>query len=201
MYTHPNSTRLANPSAPELPSQWRGGGTAPALCGGRGGVHHRPGFQCTGHGGGGHQHGLGDTGLQVRIGEEPLWNVIVMCVFDFQSEDVNVPSNTTLYVIHIYELYFNCVVHLALYLYNCSDVWNEIPIFRFCIKLYCLLAAHRSPGTGLYHNLQKYNLPYPEAIFDIHYFMMDPRPFVSLGKYLFISDIQVEIHVNWIYWT
>ena len=28
----------------------------------------------------------------------------------------------------------------------------------------------RSPGTGLYDNLQKYDLPYPEAIFDIEYF-------------------------------
>lgn len=28
----------------------------------------------------------------------------------------------------------------------------------------------RTPGTGLYDNLQKYNLPYPEAIFDISYF-------------------------------
>lgn len=28
----------------------------------------------------------------------------------------------------------------------------------------------RSPGTGLYANLQKYNLPYPEAIFQIDYF-------------------------------
>ena len=28
----------------------------------------------------------------------------------------------------------------------------------------------RSPQTGLYANLQKYNLPTPEAIFDIKYF-------------------------------
>lgn len=28
----------------------------------------------------------------------------------------------------------------------------------------------RTPGTGLYDNLQKYNLPYPEAIFDINFF-------------------------------
>ncbi|XP_045101258.1 NAD-dependent protein deacetylase sirtuin-3-like [Portunus trituberculatus] len=40
----------------------------------------------------------------------------------------------------------------------------------------------RSPGTGLYDNLQKYDLPYHEAIFDIHYFMMDPRPFFTLGE-------------------
>ncbi|KAK7085059.1 NAD-dependent protein deacetylase sirtuin-3, mitochondrial [Halocaridina rubra] len=43
----------------------------------------------------------------------------------------------------------------------------------------------RSPGTGLYHNLQQYNLPYPEAIFDINYFMMDPRPFYTLARDLY----------------
>ena len=39
---------------------------------------------------------------------------------------------------------------------------------------FCLSAAgipdFRSPGTGLYANLQQYNLPYPEAIFEIGYF-------------------------------
>lgn len=43
----------------------------------------------------------------------------------------------------------------------------------------------RSPGTGLYDNLQKFNLPYPEAIFDIHYFMMDQRPFLTLAQDLY----------------
>ncbi|XP_071548444.1 NAD-dependent protein deacetylase sirtuin-3-like isoform X2 [Panulirus ornatus] len=43
----------------------------------------------------------------------------------------------------------------------------------------------RSPGTGLYDNLQKYNLPYPEAIFDINFFMMDPRPFFTLAQDLY----------------
>jgi NAD-dependent SIR2 family protein deacetylase len=28
----------------------------------------------------------------------------------------------------------------------------------------------RSPKTGLYANLEKFNLPYPEAIFDLRYF-------------------------------
>jgi NAD-dependent deacetylase sirtuin 2 len=38
----------------------------------------------------------------------------------------------------------------------------------------------RTPGTGLYDNLQKYNLPYPEAIFDISYFPDHPEAFFSL---------------------
>jgi len=40
----------------------------------------------------------------------------------------------------------------------------------------------RTPGTGLYDNLQKYNLPKPEAIFDIHFFRQDPRPFYDLAR-------------------
>ena len=28
----------------------------------------------------------------------------------------------------------------------------------------------RTPGTGIYDNLKQYNLPYPEAIFEMNYF-------------------------------
>lgn len=34
----------------------------------------------------------------------------------------------------------------------------------------------RSPSTGLYANLQKYHLPYPEAIFEISYFKVCTPP-------------------------
>ncbi|CAB9527182.1 NAD-dependent protein deacetylase [Seminavis robusta] len=40
----------------------------------------------------------------------------------------------------------------------------------------------RSPGTGLYDNLQKYNLPYPEAVFDVDFYRKNPKPFCSLAK-------------------
>ena len=40
----------------------------------------------------------------------------------------------------------------------------------------------RSPETGLYHNLQKFNLPCPEAIFSIDYFRDHPEPFFQLAK-------------------
>jgi len=43
----------------------------------------------------------------------------------------------------------------------------------------------RSPGTGLYDNLQKYNLPHPEAVFDIDYFRETPGPFYLLARELF----------------
>ncbi|XP_066540382.1 NAD-dependent protein deacetylase sirtuin-3 [Hoplias malabaricus] len=43
----------------------------------------------------------------------------------------------------------------------------------------------RTPGTGLYANLEKYNVPYPEAVFNIDFFSDDPRPFFSLAKELY----------------
>ncbi|KAJ3126251.1 NAD-dependent protein deacetylase sirtuin-2 [Nowakowskiella sp. JEL0407] len=43
----------------------------------------------------------------------------------------------------------------------------------------------RSPGSGLYDNLQQYDLPYPEAIFDINYFHNRPDPFYVLAKEMF----------------
>ncbi|XP_050293397.1 NAD-dependent protein deacetylase sirtuin-2 isoform X1 [Anthonomus grandis grandis] len=43
----------------------------------------------------------------------------------------------------------------------------------------------RSVGTGLYHNLQKYNLPHPQAIFELDFFNENPKPFFVLAKELY----------------
>ncbi|XP_070813447.1 NAD-dependent protein deacetylase sirtuin-3, mitochondrial isoform X3 [Pituophis catenifer annectens] len=43
----------------------------------------------------------------------------------------------------------------------------------------------RSPGSGLYSNLQQYNIPYPEAIFELSYFFQNPKPFFRLAKELY----------------
>jgi len=43
----------------------------------------------------------------------------------------------------------------------------------------------RTPGTGLYDNLQKYNLPHPTAVFEIDYFKQTPKPFFLLAKELY----------------
>jgi NAD-dependent SIR2 family protein deacetylase len=56
-----------------------------------------------------------------------------------------------------------------------------------CIAFFLIGAGipdFRSPGTGLYDNLQKYNLPYPEAIFDVNFYRETPQPFVTLAKEL-----------------
>ena len=50
----------------------------------------------------------------------------------------------------------------------------------------------RSPGTGLYDNLQKYNLPEPEAIFEINYFKDNPKPFYMLADEVRACRADVE---------
>ncbi|KAF9271496.1 NAD-dependent protein deacetylase sirtuin-2, partial [Linnemannia elongata] len=42
----------------------------------------------------------------------------------------------------------------------------------------------RSPGTGLYDDLERFNLPYPEAVFNITFFKDNPDPFYRLAKEL-----------------
>jgi hypothetical protein len=52
----------------------------------------------------------------------------------------------------------------------------------------------RSPGTGLYDNLQKYNLPDPQAVFQIDYLKENPKPFFLLAKELYPGNFNV-LHV------
>jgi NAD-dependent SIR2 family protein deacetylase len=46
----------------------------------------------------------------------------------------------------------------------------------------------RTPGTGLYDNLQKYDLPFPEAVFELDFFRRKPLPFVCLAQALWPSN-------------
>lgn len=55
----------------------------------------------------------------------------------------------------------------------------------------------RSPGTGLYDNLQKYNLPSPQAIFEIGYFHRNPKPFFHLAKELYPAQFKVRGQYGW----
>ncbi|CAK0894708.1 unnamed protein product [Prorocentrum cordatum] len=43
----------------------------------------------------------------------------------------------------------------------------------------------RSKGTGLYDNLQKYNLPSPQAVFTLDFFQQDPLPFFHLAREIY----------------
>ncbi|KAB5589946.1 NAD-dependent histone deacetylase SIR2 [Ceratobasidium theobromae] len=51
----------------------------------------------------------------------------------------------------------------------------------------------RSPKTGLYANLARLNLPYPEAVFDIMYFKENPLPFYTLANELYPGKFRPTI--------
>nr|CAH7736653.1 unnamed protein product [Callosobruchus chinensis] len=51
----------------------------------------------------------------------------------------------------------------------------------------------RSPGTGLYDNLQKYNLPHPQAIFELDFFHENPKPFFVLAKELYPGSFKPTV--------
>ena len=40
----------------------------------------------------------------------------------------------------------------------------------------------RSPGSGLYDNLANYNLPTPESLFTLDYFLEHPEPYYKFSK-------------------
>ena len=65
---------------------------------------------------------------------------------------------------------------------NCTYILGK---GRFDRNLLVLIAIYRTPGTGLYDNLQQYNIPEPSAIFDITYFFHNPKPFFTLAKELY----------------
>ncbi|KAL1472774.1 hypothetical protein MTO96_039117, partial [Rhipicephalus appendiculatus] len=48
----------------------------------------------------------------------------------------------------------------------------------------------RSPNSGIYSKLGKFNLPSPEAIFEIGYFRRNPAPFFALARQLFPKDLK-----------
>lgn len=50
----------------------------------------------------------------------------------------------------------------------------------------------RTKGSGLYDNLQKYDLPYPEAIFELDFFEKNPKPFCVLAKELYPGSFDVR---------
>lgn len=50
------------------------------------------------------------------------------------------------------------------------------------ISTSCGIPDFRSEETGIFSNLEEYNLPYPEAMFDIEFFIENPLPFYKFSK-------------------
>lgn len=77
---------------------------------------------------------------------------------------------------------YNTLKSIANYLQ--TDVCNDrvIVLCGAGISTSAGIPDFRSPDTGLYANLAKLNLPYPEAVFDIHYFQLNPQPFYTLAR-------------------
>jgi NAD-dependent SIR2 family protein deacetylase len=68
------------------------------------------------------------------------------------------------------------------------------------ISTTCGIPDFRGPH-GLYSFVQeKYELPYPEAIFDINYFRENPEPFFDLSKELFSVNIIPSLSHKFIAW-
>lgn len=51
----------------------------------------------------------------------------------------------------------------------------------------------RSPGTGLYHNLQRFNLPQAESIFELDFFRRQPAAFYELCKEMWPGNYEPSL--------
>ena len=66
---------------------------------------------------------------------------------------------------------------------------------NYCLTIIIIIifSMCRTPGTGLYDNLQQYNIPDPTAIFDITYFSRQPKPFFTLARELYPGKYQPNV--------
>eukprot|EP00906_Rhabdomonas_costata_P008775 RCo012459 len=54
----------------------------------------------------------------------------------------------------------------------------------------------RSPGTGLYAQLEKYDLPFPEAVFELDFFREHPEPFFIVAKEMWPGNYEpTDVHL------
>ncbi|KAF5384598.1 hypothetical protein D9757_007457 [Collybiopsis confluens] len=64
-----------------------------------------------------------------------------------------------------------------------SEETGTSPVRRTFVNVYSL--TNESRPSGLYANLARLNLPYPEAVFEINFFQNNPTPFYTLAHELY----------------
>jgi len=69
--------------------------------------------------------------------------------------------------------------------HNCKNI---IVLSGAGISTNANIPDFRTPGTGLYSRLSKYNLPSPQSIFDIVYYRHNPNPFCHIAKDHYTKD-------------
>lgn len=83
------------------------------------------------------------------------------------------------------ELYGDSVLHKDLSLRGVASAIQRGDIKKICvlsgagISVSAGIPDFRTPGSGLYYNLDDYDLPSPELLFDLQYFMNNPDKYYS----------------------
>jgi len=74
-----------------------------------------------------------------------------------------------------------------------NDCKNIIVMSGAGISTNANIPDFRSADRGVYANLEKYNIPYPEAIFELDYFKRNPIPFTNFAKNIYPQSIRPTI--------
>ncbi|KAJ3446523.1 nad-dependent protein deacetylase sirtuin-2 [Anaeramoeba flamelloides] len=70
-----------------------------------------------------------------------------------------------------------------------NDYQNIIVMTGAGISVGAGLSDFRSPKTGFFEKMKKLNLPSPESVFTISYFLKDPKPFYSIAREFIPSNL------------
>ena len=83
------------------------------------------------------------------------------------------------------DLYGDSVLHKDLSLEGVAAAIKRGDIRKICvlsgagISVSAGIPDFRTPGSGLYYNLEDYDLPSPELLFDLQYFINNPEKYYS----------------------